>query len=98
MARSIKWDDEALEYFQRALKWIANESQLQAENVENGILEKIEIIAIHPERFPPDKFKKNNQGKHRAFETHSYRVAFTYTDEEVQILRIRHVKQEPKNY
>jgi len=98
MARSIKWDDEALEYLESTLEWIADESLLQAENVEKGILEKIEIITTHPERFPPDKFKNNNQGKHRAFETHSYRVAYTYTDEEVQILRVRHVKQEPKNY
>jgi plasmid stabilization system protein ParE len=98
MARSIKWDDEALVYLEKALEWIADESLLQAENVEKGILEKIEIITTQPEQFPPDKFKKNNQGKHRAFEAHSYRVAYTYTDEEVQILRVRHVKQEPKTF
>lgn len=98
MARSVKWDDEALEYLERALEWIAYESLQQAENVERGILEQIEIIASHPERFPPDKFKKNNPGRYRAFETHSYRVAYTYTNKEVQILRVRHVKQEPERY
>lgn len=98
MARSVKWDEEALEYLERALDWIADESLLQAENVEQGILEKITTATKEPERFPPDKYKRNNQGKHRAFETHSYRVAYTYTDEELQILRVRHVKQEPKIY
>jgi len=98
MARSVKWDEEALEYLERALEWIASESLLQAENVEQGILEKVKVIVDHPEMFPPDKFKKNNKGNHRAFETHSYRVAYTYSDKELHILRIRHVKQEPKGY
>ena len=98
MARTIKWDEAALSYLEKALEWIAEESVLQAENVEQGILEKITMITTAPERVPPDKFKKNNQGKYSAFETHSYRVAYTYTNEEVQILRVRHIKQNPKMY
>lgn len=98
MERIVKWDDEALSYLEDALKWIANESIVQAENVENGILEKVERIIKHPESFPLDKFKVNNQGRHRAFETHSYRVAYTFNDKEVLILRVRHVKQDPKEY
>ena len=98
MARTIKWDDEALDYLERALKWIGDESVIQAENVEKGIFEKVKVIVTNPERYPPDKFKKNNQGKYRACETHSYRIAYTYSKKEVYVLRVRHVRQEPKEY
>lgn len=57
MARSVKWDEEALEYLEKVLVWIANESLLQAERVEKGILNKINIITTSPELFPPDRFK-----------------------------------------
>ena len=78
MARLIIWDDEALDYLGRVLQWIGDESVVQAENVEKGTLEKVKAITTHPERYPPDKFKKNNQGKHRAFERNlsSLRVTF----------------------
>jgi plasmid stabilization system protein ParE len=98
MARSIIWDDEALEYLEKSLQWISKESIQQAKTVENGILEKIEMISENPERYQLDKYKKDNLGKHRAFESHSYRVAYTYSSIEVLILRVRHVKQEPNNY
>ena len=98
MARSVKWDDQALEYLENALEWIAKESYLQAENVERGILEKISQVSIHPEKFPPDKFKLRNNSRFRAFESYSFRVAYTFTDTEIHILRIRHIKQEPKEY
>lgn len=47
---------------------------------------------------PPDKFKKNNPGNYRAFEKYSYRIAYKHTATEIRILRVRHVKQEPKEY
>jgi plasmid stabilization system protein ParE len=73
-------------------------SILQAERVEAAILEKISDLAEHPEYFPLDIFKSNNPGNYRAFETHSYRIAYRHTTQQIRILRIRHVKQEPKEY
>ena len=71
---------------------------MNAEKVEGAILGNLSKSLSNPERFPPDKFKKNNDGIFRAFETHSYRVAYKFTKKEVRVLRIRHVKQEPKEY
>jgi hypothetical protein len=52
----------------------------------------------HPEKYPPDKFKKNNPGNYGAFEKYTYRVAYKHTPMEIRILPMRHVKQEPKEY
>jgi plasmid stabilization system protein ParE len=80
------------------LDYIGDESPWNAQLVSDAITEIIDSLPDHPERYPPDKFKKNNPGNYRAFEKYSYRVAYKHTEEEILILRIRHVKQEPKAY
>jgi plasmid stabilization system protein ParE len=98
MARKIIWESQALENIADALEWIGKESIQQAENVEKTILEKIYELPDSPEKYPPDKFRINNEGSYRAFETHSYRISYKFTDREIRILRIRHVRQSPKPY
>ena len=98
MEREIVWNKRASENFAKALKRISQESYQNAELVETAVLTKLETLKSHPEKYPPDKFKHNNQGNYRAFETHSYRVAYRFTAKQIRVLRIRHVKQEPKSY
>lgn len=96
--RKVVWDIEALKALANSLEWISNKSPQQAEKVEEEILKRIEILKAQPERFPPDKYKRNNNGTFRAFETHSYRITYLYSKKEVQIIHVRHVKREPKEY
>ena len=96
--RKLVWDHQALVKLEKSLEWISETSVQQAENVEQAILEKIDIIRVYPERHPPDKYKRNNSGNYRAFESHSYRVSYHLTETEIRILMFRHVKQEPKEY
>ncbi|SMD44074.1 Plasmid stabilization system protein ParE [Aquiflexum balticum DSM 16537] len=98
MERKIIWEDHAIELFIKAIEWISKDSVFQAEKVEKAILEKIEELPNYPEKYPPDKFKLQNPGLFRAFETHSYRVSYKFNDQEIRILRIRHVRQSPKAY
>ena len=98
MERTIVWNKRPSQYFAKALKHISQESYQNAELVETAILTELEDLKEHPEKYPPDKFKRNNQGNYRAFETHSYRVAYRFTDKQIRVLRIRHVRQEPKVY
>lgn len=94
----IVWDKEAANQFKKAYETILEDSYSGAVKVRNGILDAIDQIPEHPHRYPADKFKENNQGNYRAFELYSYRVAYKVTDENIQILRFRHIKQEPLNY
>jgi len=96
--RNVIWDEQALVEFVKSLKWIGENSTQQAEKVELEILDRIEIIRLHPERYPPDKYKTENLGNYRALELLNYRISYHHTDNEVKILRFRHVKQNPKNY
>ena len=94
--RIIKWDEKALSSFEQALLWISEVSIQQAEGVELAILKRIDKIADNPEIYPPDKFKTNNTGGFRAFETHSYRVSYQYSETEIRIVQVRHVRQSPR--
>jgi plasmid stabilization system protein ParE len=97
-SRKLIWDQQALIRLEKSLEWISETSIQQAELVEQAILEKIEIVRINPERYSPDKYKRNNPGNYRAFETHSYRISYRHTEDEIRILRFHHVKQDPKEY
>src|SRR5690606_35725362 len=94
----VVWDKPAYASLQKAYERIKKDSPANAEKVREGILKTARGLADHPEKYPPDKFKADNQGDYRAFEWFSYRVAIKVKKNEIIILRVRHVKQEPKEY
>ena len=96
--RKIVWNPSALKTLEEALQWISEQSVTQAENIETAILSKLEKSKENPERYPPDRYKNNNDGHYRSFNSHSYRISFKFTEKEIVILRVRHVKQRPQNY
>ena len=94
----VSWDKEALLSLQKAYDFISNDSLANATKVRDTILKIVRSLPDNPEKFPPDKFKLNNKGNYRAFEKFSYRLAYRFSDKEIKILRVRHVKQEPKTH
>jgi plasmid stabilization system protein ParE len=98
MARGVVWNNRAAAYFTKAYERIKLDSYANAEKVRLEIVKIVDHLPANPERFPPDKFKSNNDGTVRAFEKYSFRVPYRFDDKEIRILRIRHVKQEPLMY
>lgn len=94
----IIWNKRTSIYFKKAYERIKEESSSNAEKFKTGIVKVIDSLIDHPEKYSPDKFKRANTGNYRAFEKYSYRIAYKHTEKEIRILRIRHVKQEPKEY
>jgi plasmid stabilization system protein ParE len=76
MERKIVWNKRPVKFFLSALTWISKDSIKQAERIERDILAAIESLIENPEKFPPDKFKKNNTGHFRAFEMLSFHVSY----------------------
>lgn len=94
----IKWVPSAEASLRKAYQYIKENSLVNAEMVKTGITEMIDKLPENPQRHGIDKFKRNNPGNYRAFEKYNYRIAYTHTDKEIYILRIRHVRQEPLKY
>lgn len=95
---TVSWNKSAYLSFQKAYEKIKESSPVSADKVKETILFLTRNLSDHPEKYPLDRFKKDNPGNYRAFEKYSCRVAYRHTDKEIKILRVRHVKQEPKPY
>jgi plasmid stabilization system protein ParE len=96
--RRLEWDRQALRQFNKAILYIAEDSIQSAEKVRADVLEDIDAMIPHPERYPLDKFKIDNDGSYRAFELHRLRVAYFVGIDFIRILRIRHTSREPQGY
>ena len=70
MEREIVWNKRPLQNLAKELRKIKRDSYQGAESVERAILSSLEALKSNPEKYPPDKFKRNNAGNYRAFETH----------------------------
>lgn len=95
---TVVWNKVAEVSLRKAYQRIKEDSPQNAEKVREEVLAATRKLSDHPEIYPPDKFKSQNPGNYRAFEKYSYRIAYRHTEKEVRILRVRHVKQEPKGY
>ena len=94
----IKWNKRALNGLIAALEYIRKDSFQNAEKVQEEILAQISFIADHPEIFPPDNYKLENDGSFRAFELHHYRISYRVFGNDLRIERVRHTKRNPRSY
>ncbi len=92
----VVWDDEAKVSLRKLYQYIKTESPQNAIKVRDEIIESITGILSHPERYPLDKQKLNNDGSVRAFEKHKQRIAYQVGEKEIRIIRLRSTHKEPK--
>lgn len=93
-----RWSKGAESQLQKAFLYIRKDSYQNAIKVRHDIVTMSESLSVNPERFPPDKFKMNNDGSYRAFELHRYRISFVILKEVVLIVRLRHTGMSPLLY
>lgn len=98
MVREVRWPPRAQKQLSKAYQYISIDSYQNAEKVKKDILASTRNLAVTPEMYPPDKYKKNNDGNFRAYELHHYRIAYQVTKNEIIIVRVRHTSMEPKSY
>lgn len=98
MAFLIKWNRKAIKQFEGAIRYIENNSLVDAAKFQLEILNKIDELLASPEKCSPDKYKKNNDGTFRAFEIYHYRISYRFIKDEIRIIRVRHTKMSPSHY
>ena len=96
--RNVVWGRLARADLRSAFNYIKRDSLLQAEKVSDDLRAAIRDLPSHPHMYPADKYKKSNNGNFRAFEMHNFRISYAIINETILVLKIRHVKQEPKEY
>ena len=96
--KKVVWDTQAYLQLEKEHKYIKKKSVTGANKVWKSIRDTVKSLALHPEIFSLDRFKKNNDGSYRAFEKYSYRVSYKVKETEIIILRVRHTSREPLEY
>ena len=92
------WSKRARTELQKAYLYILLDSLQNAGMVRDDIIDITIGLSKHPEKYPPDKFKKDNDGTWRAFELHHYRVSYKITFNEIHIVRLRHTSKSPLSF
>jgi len=95
---TIRWNKKAVQQLEKAIAYIEEDSIANADKFKIEILDRIDSLLKHPEKYSPDKYKMNNDGSFRAFELHSYRISYRVKANEVRIIRVRHTKMNPRSY
>jgi plasmid stabilization system protein ParE len=92
------WTPQAITELRKTYDYISKDSPKNARNVVDEITRIADQLPDQPEMFPPDKFKKNNDGTWRAFEKYRYRISYRITSAEIRIVRMRHTSRTPLQY
>ena len=98
MVREVIWPKSVQNQLTKAYEYILADSFQNAEKVKEDVLMSTRKLTVHPEIYPTDKYRKNNDGSFRAYELHHYRIAYRITEKQIIIVRIRHTKMEPRLY
>ena len=82
----------------KAFDYIALDSLQKAIKIIDSKIDLTIELPKHPEKYPVDKFKQNNNGCWRAFEKYHYRISYRILDKEIRIVRFRHTSKSPLKY
>ena len=92
------WTPQAIAELKKAFEYISQDSPQNANNVIDEIITLADKLPEQPEMFPPDKYKKANDGSWRAFEKYHYRISYRITKKDIRIIRMRHTSRSPLQY
>lgn len=92
------WTPTAIAELKKAFEYISQDSLQSAKKVVDEITTLADKLPEQPEMFPPDKYKKGNDGSWRAFEMFHYRISYRITKKEIRIIRMRHTSRSPLQY
>jgi len=88
----------AASQLKHACAYIKKDSPKNSLKVKKDILSAFTALSLSPEKYPPDKYKRDNDGSYRAFELHHYRIVYRVLPAEIKILTLRHTSMEPIEY
>jgi len=96
--RKITWAPRAIKQFNAAIEYIRQDSFQNADSVKEKILSKIAQLSGTNITHRADPYKNNNDGHYRYFELLNYRISYYESEQEIIIVRLRHVSMKPLNY
>lgn len=94
----VIWSKVAKVQLQKAFNYLSQDSLQNAEKIRDEIIDLTLSLSEHPEIYPLDKYKQNNDGSYRAFEVYHYRISYRFINNDIHIVRMRHTSMSPLIY
>lgn len=94
----VVWSNSAKAELKKVYEYIALDSLENAAMVKDSLIDLTIELPEHPEKYPADKFKKDNDGNWRAFEVYHYRISYRILKDQIRVVRLRHTSRSPLNY
>lgn len=91
-------DNVALSQLRAICDYIKKDTPKNSAKVNGDILSNCLALSLHPEKYPLDKYKTDNDGTFRAFEKHHLRIAYCIQPTGITIISVRHARMEPRQY
>jgi plasmid stabilization system protein ParE len=96
---NVIWDVTARTQLKELIENLAERySEKFITNIKEEIDKNTKYISQHPEMFPVDVLKNDNNGYYRYFNVPALRIAYKIESDSIIILRARHQSQEPLEY
>ena len=97
MGKEVIWSKLSLTHLEQIHTYVLEDSKSLeiADKLINDLFDSSEILKNHPELYPIDKLRKNNNGTYRAYEIYTYRISYRIFKNNIRILRVRHTSREP---
>jgi len=94
----IIWAASARNSLLKIYDYIYESSPQNAYNIITEIAGKVGGLPSQPYRHKPDNLKRNNTGSYRAFEHKRIRISYKVSIHKIEIVRVKHTRQEPRQY
>jgi plasmid stabilization system protein ParE len=98
VSRKLTWSKLADKQLNKIIDYIEADSIQNAKKFAQGIAKAVGKAQQNPGHYPPDKFKRQNDGSYRALKIYRYRIIYRIKPDGILILRVRHTKMNPKQY
>ena len=100
MEKEVIWTETALNQLENIYFYLleSTKSITVSEKVVNTIESSVAILKTKWEIYELDEMKQYNNGNYRAFEIYSYRISYRINENEIYIVRIRHISRNSKRF
>jgi plasmid stabilization system protein ParE len=96
--KKVVWTENAEMQLEEIYQYTLEDSQQNAIEIKNKIFKSTSQLLDFPEKYPNDKYKKNNDGNFKAYEIYRFRISYYISEKEIVIIRIRSTDRKPKKY
>jgi plasmid stabilization system protein ParE len=96
--KPVIWSLAAEKHYYEIMEDLTERAPEAVDKVGNALMDMTVSLATDYDHYPPDRFKKGNNGTYKASVVFSYRISYRITEAHIRILRIRHTSREPLGY